>query len=102
MDSLSVMEDHLGDVEIRPTCIMLHMFVEKPSVHNVKNVAAFMYSNDVPVDIAVLCFNACNGAKHNFVRERINEWYYVLNRYPYKSHKAEYCSICLKSMVWVN
>ena len=43
MDPLSAVEDILGDVESWPTCIILDIFVVKPTTLSVQNVAAFMY-----------------------------------------------------------
>ena len=49
MDSLSAVENILGDVESLPTCIILDICVTKPNTISVLNVAAFMYGNGVPV-----------------------------------------------------
>jgi hypothetical protein len=53
------------------------MFVEEPNARTVKNVAAFMFGNDVPVEVAVNVFNASNGFNRSFVDEKMYEWYYV-------------------------
>jgi hypothetical protein len=88
MDLMKAVEDRLGAVESWPTHIF-QMFVEGPSARTVKNVAAFMYGNDVPLRTDVKCFNACNGCKHSFVEVSRFEWDYVWNRNPYKFHMTE-------------
>jgi hypothetical protein len=37
-----------------------------------------------------------------FVEEKMHEWYYIWDRNPYKLHKAQYYSMHLKAMVWIN
>jgi len=49
MDLLSSVEDISGDVETWPTYIIYNMFVVEPNTISVKKIAAFMYSNGVPV-----------------------------------------------------
>jgi energy-converting hydrogenase Eha subunit B len=51
MDPLRVVEEYLVAVESWLTYIIVHTFVEVPSDHSVKNVAAFMFGNDVPIEI---------------------------------------------------
>ena len=61
MDPLRAVEDILGDVDTWPTYIIFNIFVEVPDPSSVKKVAAFIYGNGVPLDVAVGCFNACCG-----------------------------------------
>ena len=75
MDPLQAVEDLLGDVGSWPTYVMYNIFVEVPSPSSVKKVAAFMYGNGVPIDIAVECFNACNGQLRSFVSHPMDTWY---------------------------
>ena len=55
MDPLSAVEDLLGEVECWPTYVIYKMFVEELSPTSVKKIAAFMYGNSVPIEIAVQC-----------------------------------------------
>jgi hypothetical protein len=75
MDPLRLVEDRVGDVESCPTYITLHMFVGEPNASTVKNVVAFMFDNHVPLEVAVICFNPCNGLNRNYVDEKMREWY---------------------------
>jgi hypothetical protein len=77
MDPLRLVEERIGAVESWPTCIILHVFVNEPNACTLKNVAVFMYGNEVPVEHAVKCFNACNGLKRSYLVEKMQEWYYV-------------------------
>jgi hypothetical protein len=102
MDPLSVVEERVGAVESWPTYIILHMFVEEPNARTVRNVAGFMYGNQVPVEHAVNCFDACNGLNRSYVAEKIHEWYYVWRRDSYRSHMVEHYNTRLKCNVWIN
>jgi hypothetical protein len=102
MDPLRVVEERLGALEICPTYILVHTFVAVTSDDNFKNVAAFMYGNDVLIEIAVKCSNASSSLKCNFVVETVHKWRYIWDRRPYKCHRAEHYNIRLKCIVWIN
>jgi hypothetical protein len=102
MDPLSVAEDHLEAVNIWPTSIILLMFVEDPSDRTVKEVAGFLYGNDVPINLAVEYFYWCNSAKAVYLDEKMHEWSYIWDRNPYNFHKAWYYSMRLKAMEWIH
>jgi len=53
MDTLSAVENILGDGDTWPTCIIVDIFITKPNTISVLNVAAFMYGNNVHVEKAV-------------------------------------------------
>ena len=61
MDPLQAVEDILGNVETWPTYAIYNIFDEEPCPKSIKKVAAFMYGNRVPLDIAEECFKACCG-----------------------------------------
>ena len=102
MDLLKAVEDLLGDMECWPTYVIYNMFVEEPKPSTVKKIAAFMYGNSVPINIAVRCFNACNGLNSSFVSHFVYDWYFIWDRNPYKSTEAAYYSMSLKLWVWIN
>jgi len=54
MDPLTAVEDLLGEVESWTTYAIYNMFVEEPSPTSVKKIAAFMYGNGVPFEIAAV------------------------------------------------
>jgi len=76
------------------TLFMIYLFV-KPNKNIVKNVAAFIYGNGVPVDTAVVCFIACIGLDSYYVSRAINYWYSIWDNNPYTAHFARYCSMNL-------
>jgi hypothetical protein len=78
------------------------MFVDEPNARTVRNVAAFMFGNGVPVEVAVNCFNASNGLNRTYVDEKMHEWYYVWQRNSYRLHMAEYYNTRMKCLVWLN
>jgi len=78
------------------------MFVVLPNTISVKKVAYFMYSNGVPVECAIDCFNACRGLDSYYVPCAMNDWYSIWDKYSYKGHKAEYYSMSLKRWIWLN
>ena len=85
MAPLSAVEDLLGKVECWPTYVIYNMFVEEPNPITVKKVAAFMYGNDVSIEIAVQCFIVCNGLHTSFILQTMNDWYSVRDKNPYKN-----------------
>jgi hypothetical protein len=65
-----LVEERVGAVESWLTYIILHMFVDEPNARRLKNVAGFMFANEVHVGDAVNCFNACNGLNRSYVAEK--------------------------------
>jgi hypothetical protein len=65
MDPLRLVEERVGAVKSGPTYIILHVFVDETNARTVKNVAACMHGNEVLVEHAVNCFNACDGLNRN-------------------------------------
>jgi hypothetical protein len=53
MDTLRKVEDILGDVECWSTYLIYDIFVVEPNRNNVKNVAAFIDGNGIPIEKAV-------------------------------------------------
>jgi hypothetical protein len=73
-----------------PTYIILNVFVVKPNEHAMKKVAAFMYGNDVPVEMAAVCYVACRGREYiQTINQAIFSWYYTWNRETRKRHMSE-------------
>ena len=73
--------------------VIYNIFFEVPYPISVKKVAAFMYGNGFPIDIAVKCFNACNGQFSYFVSQTMSKWYSIWDKHPHRKHKAEYYSM---------
>jgi hypothetical protein len=51
----------VGAFEEWPTSILQILFVEEPSLSNVRKVAASFYGNGLPVHVAVRFYVLCNG-----------------------------------------
>jgi len=90
MDPLKAVEDFLGDMESWPTYVIYNIFVDESNPSSVKKIAAFMYGNVIPIGSTVKCCNACNGLKSCYVAKSMYEWFFIWDRNPCKSHKAEY------------
>jgi hypothetical protein len=54
MSTMKWVEEIVGGVESWPTYMILNMFVCPPTEHSMKKVAAFMYGNGVPVEMAAV------------------------------------------------
>ena len=102
MDPLSRVEHLLGAVETWPTHIIMCLFVEDPTDLSVRAVSEFMYGNRVPVRQAIEYFIACNGGRSWYVNNTVYEWYYIFDKNPCDLHKAEYYSMRLNTMAWLN
>ena len=67
-----------------------------------KNVAAFMYGNDVRLSDAVACYNACIGRHQSSVETALRAWCFVWDRDVNQSHKEQYYRMSLKCQAWIN
>ena len=78
------------------------MFSLKPYPRMVKQVAVFMYGNNVRMSDAVGCYNACNGRYRRGVETEMracyDEWDIQVNR----RHMERYYSMLLKCLAWIN
>jgi len=102
MDPLQAVEDILGNVESWPTYVIYNIFVEEPCPESIKKVAAFMYGNGVPLDVAFECFNACCGLNCSWVSQTMSKWYSKRDSHPHWKHKAEYYSMSFKQCLRIN
>lgn len=100
---LQCVEEIIGRVESWPTYILMHMFYEEPGVRVMKNVAAFLYGNGVPVEKAADCYAACRGQRYvHTILNGVSSWYKTWDRYPCDKHVAQYYSMRSKHVVWLN
>ena len=53
MDTLAVVEAHLGSVDSWPSYVLRYMFLLEPNSHAMKKVAAFIYGSNVRLSDAV-------------------------------------------------
>jgi hypothetical protein len=104
LDSLSCVEQFLGAAvtDAWPSTIIEQLFMNVPSDTTLRDVATFMRGNRVPIQMAINCFNSCNGMHQFYVGEKFHEWYYIYDRNPYKFHTAKYYSVALGEMAWIN
>ena len=102
MDPLSAIEEITGLVDTWPTYIIHDMFVEEPQHKSIKTVAAFMCGNTIPCELAIDCFNACNGLNKSFVTTLITHYYARWDSLPYRTHGINYWSVFYKRWQWMN
>jgi hypothetical protein len=102
MDPLSAIEEIIGDVDTWPTYIIHDLFITEPTVKSVKTVVAFMCGNGIPCELAIDCFNACNGLKKSGVAAYINQYYAEWDSLPYRTYATNYCSVFFKRWQWMN
>jgi hypothetical protein len=57
---LQILEFILGNIEMWPATIIKHLFVEEPTLSNIKSVAALFYGNGIPFYIAHYFYSLCN------------------------------------------
>ena len=95
MDALQDAEDILGHIVTWPAYAIYNIFIEEPCPHSIWMVAAFMYGNGVPLDVAIDYFNACCGINRSWVSQTYSKWYSTWDTHPHKK-VAEYYSIFFK------
>ena len=74
-DSLGVVEAQLGSVDSWPPHVLRFMFFLKANPRVMKQVAAFMYGNNVRLSDTVGCYNACNGRYRRGVETEMRACY---------------------------
>jgi hypothetical protein len=102
MDSLSLVEERVGAVETWPSYIIRHMFMDEPNARTVKSLAGFLYGNEVDLESAIKCVNACNGVNRGYVSREMHAWYYTWQLNSDSRHMAEHYNTLIKCNVWIN
>jgi len=93
---LDVMIDLLGRLEEWPTYILQNLFLHRPSpsyTHRLRIVIAFMYGNNIPLEMARDFYITCSGlsgATASFAIDQTEEWYSQWHRSKHRRHIAEY------------
>ena len=89
---LDVMIDHLGPLEEWPTYILQKVFLNHPSptyTSRLRIVIAFMYGNNIPLEMArdfYIAFSGLAGATARFVIDQTEEWYSQWHRSKHRRH----------------
>jgi hypothetical protein len=96
MDPLSLVEERVGAIETWPSYIIRHKFMDEPNARKVKNLAGFLYGNEVDLESATKCVNACNGAKRGYVSREMHAWYYTWQMNSHSIHMAEYYNTLIR------
>jgi hypothetical protein len=75
MDPLSHVEQFLGAAitDAWPSTIIEQLFMDEPTDTALRHVATSMYGNGIPIQMAIDCFNACNGMQQLYVEEKFHE-----------------------------
>ena len=99
---LDVMIDLLGPLEEWSTYILQSLFLNRPSpsyTSTLRIVIAFMYRNNVPLEMAHDFYIACSvltGAAVRFAIDQTEEWYSQWHRSKHRRHIAEYYNMLFK------
>jgi hypothetical protein len=79
------------------------MFVVQPNEHAMNKVAAFLYGNGVPVEMAAECNVARRGREHiQAINQAIFSWYYTWSRETLKRYMSEYYNMRFKTHFLLN
>jgi hypothetical protein len=100
LSPLKRVEEIVVGVDSWPTYIVLFMFVE-PNDREMKQVAGFMYGNEVPLQTAANCYIACIGQQYSReIKKVLYSWYNTWDtRYR---HNVDYWNMRLKRLLWLN
>jgi hypothetical protein len=102
MDPLSLVEERVGAVETCRSYIIRHMFMDEPNARTVKNLEGFLYGNEVDLESAIKCVNACNGVNRGYVSREMHAWYYTWQLNSGSRHMAECYNTLIKCNVCIN
>jgi hypothetical protein len=101
IDPLKCVQELVGPVKSWP--IYNKTGVVEPCIRFMKNVTAFMYGNEVPVENAAKFYETCRRYQHtSIINEARYSWYYTWDRYSFNNHKVECYNICSKRVMWTN
>jgi hypothetical protein len=76
MTLFTEVENQLGKVELWPTYILLHLFVDLPDDVTIRKVVAFFYGNGVGKTMAAECYASCNIlVKPHKIMETVSDLY---------------------------
>ena len=102
---LDVMIDHLGPLEEWPTYILQKVFLNHPSptyTSRLRIVIAFMYGNNIPLEMArdfYIAFSGLAGATARFVIDQTEGWYSQWHCSKHRRHIAEYYNMLFKNII---
>jgi hypothetical protein len=99
---LSLVEERVGVVETWPSFVIKHIIMDKPNARTVKNLAGFLYGNEVDLESAIKCVNACNVVNRGYVSREMHAWYYTRQLNSGSRHMAEYYNTLIKCNVCIN
>jgi hypothetical protein len=104
MDLLKRVEDQVGSLEVWPTYILLHVFVDKLNDDRLKKVSAFLYGNGVDEKTAADFFITCSyeGANPQRICDAVCHWYSTWEEQPFQEHLAMYYNVREGSLMWLN
>jgi hypothetical protein len=103
MTVFTKLEKQIGKVELWPSYILLHLFVDLPDHVTMRKVAAFFFGNGVEKSCAASCYAACNtfGMSHEII-DTIYDWYYRWENCTHGEHLASYFNMRTRHLTWIN
>jgi phosphoribosyl-AMP cyclohydrolase len=102
MNPLTAVEASIGPLETWPAYI--YIFLALPYSENIiKNIAAFMYGNEIELETAWKCYYACKVyTKKETIEEGMKEYFNMWSESPNVVQDVYYYNMRTKKFVWVN
>ena len=99
---LAFLELLLGDISTWPRDVIMAIFVEPPTNHNIMNVSAFFYGNGVPLRKSSTFFGLCNPFGGLDVLNDMHSVYHMWFQGRNAHHQDPYYDVGYKKLYWIN
>jgi hypothetical protein len=99
---LHLLEFVLGSIDTWPTTILNGLFIEAPSLYNIKAVSAFFYGNGLPFHVAHCFYTLCNGHIDHRATAIMRSYYLLWQCLKYRNHLCIYYNTMFQKMIWIN
>jgi hypothetical protein len=100
---LQILEFVLGSIETWPATIIKHLFVEEPTLSNIKTLAAFFYGNGIPFYIAHYFYSLRNNRISDQASNIMRTYYVLWHCLKYRSHLGVYYNnTTFQKLMWIN
>jgi hypothetical protein len=102
MNPLAAVEASLGPLETWP--VYIHMYLMLPYSENIlKNIAAFMYGNQIGLEEAWKCYYACEIYEKKVpIKEGMKKYFDMWSKSPNVVQDVYYYNMHTKKFMWVN
>ena len=102
MSLLQFVERHLGHIYWWPEIILKYLFIDPPTYLTTITFIRFFYGNDIPCEIAVQLFQACNVGADVYLAQHFFYYYETWKNLEDTTHIGICFNMHVNSHVYIN